>query len=101
MKHALITGANKGIGFETAKQLLKNGYYVYLGSRTVGNGQAAVERLKSEGLDKVEVVELDVTKIGSVNAAREYIGSKTEILDVLINNAGINGGWPQSSLEAD
>lgn len=100
MKNVLITGANKGIGFETARQLLQNGYFVYLGSRTLENGLHAVEKLKAEGLNKVEAIQLDVTDSSSVDAARQYIGSKTEALDVLINNAGINGGWPQSSLAA-
>ncbi|MEJ7559326.1 MAG: SDR family oxidoreductase [Pedobacter sp.] len=100
MKKALITGANKGIGFETARQLLQNGYYVYLGSRTLENGQAAIAKLNAEGLRHVEAITLDVTDDQSVKAAREEIGSKTESLDVLINNAGINGGFPQSSLEA-
>jgi NAD(P)-dependent dehydrogenase (short-subunit alcohol dehydrogenase family) len=100
MKKALITGANKGIGFETARRLLDNGYYVYLGSRKLQNGQTAIEQLNAEGLDQVEVIQLDVTDDDSVLAAREEIGNKTEVLDVLINNAGINGGWPQSSLEA-
>jgi NAD(P)-dependent dehydrogenase (short-subunit alcohol dehydrogenase family) len=100
MKKALITGANKGIGFETARQLLQNGYYVYLGSRTLENGQAAVAKLNAEGFDQVEAIVLDVTSDQSVQAAREEISSKTASLDVLINNAGINGGFPQSSLEA-
>lgn len=100
MKRALITGANKGIGFETARQLLQHGYYVYLGSRTLENGESAVAKLNAEGLDQVEAVVLDVTNGHSVKAAREQVGSKTESLDVLINNAGINGGFPQSSLEA-
>jgi len=100
MKRALITGANKGVGFETARQLLNNGYYVYLGSRTLENGKAAIAQLKAEGLDQVEVIQLDVTDGDSVRSAREEIGTKTDVLDVLVNNAGINGGWPQSSLEA-
>lgn len=100
MKKVLITGANKGIGFETARQLLQNGYYVYLGSRALENGQAAVAKLNAEGLNQVEAIILDVTDDQSVKAAREEIGRKTEALDVLINNAGINGGFPQSSLEA-
>ena len=50
MKTALITGANKGIGFEAAKQLLQNDYYVFLGSRNEKLGNDAVEKLKSEGL---------------------------------------------------
>ncbi len=100
MKKALITGANKGIGFETARQLLLKGYHVYLGSRTAGNGQAAVAKLNAEGLTQVESIILDVTDEQSVKAAREEVGKKTKSLDVLINNAGINGGFPQSSLTA-
>lgn len=100
MKKVLITGANKGIGFETARQLLQHGYYVYIGSRNVENGQAAVETLNAEGLIHVEAVQVDVTSSESVRAARQEVGRKTDVLDVLINNAGINGGIPQSSLEA-
>jgi len=100
MKKVLITGANKSIGFETARQLLKEGYFVYIGSRSLENGIKAVEKLKAEGLENAEVIQLDVTDAQSVQEARNQIGSKTDSLDVLINNAGINGGWPQSALEA-
>ncbi len=100
MKKVLITGANKSIGFETARQLLQKGYYVYLGSRDIKNGQEAVEKLKSEGLNEVEAVQIDVSNSESVKAARTEIGKKTDVLDVLINNAGINGGMPQSALQA-
>lgn len=91
MKVALITGANKGIGFETAKQLLQKGFYVYLGSRNLESGLKAVKQLKSEGLINTEAVQLDVTDDDSVKSARETIERKTEVLDVLINNAGISG----------
>ena len=91
MKRALITGANKGIGLEVARQLAQKGYYVYLGSRNLKNGLEAVEKLKAEGLENVEAIEIDVTNQESVNTARTEIGKKTEVLDVLINNAGING----------
>lgn len=101
MKKILITGANKSIGFETARQLLQKGYYVYLGSRDLTNGQAAVEKLKSEGLHEVDVIQLDVSDQESVNAARAQIGKKTDVLDALINNAGINGGIPQTALGSD
>lgn len=101
MKKVLITGANKSIGFETARQLLQKGYYVYLGSRDLTNGQAAVEKLKSEGLHEVEVIQLDVSDQESVDAARAQIGKKTDVLDALINNAGINGGIPQTALGSD
>jgi NAD(P)-dependent dehydrogenase (short-subunit alcohol dehydrogenase family) len=100
MKKVLITGANKGVGFETAKQMLQNGYYVFIGSRTIENGRDAVEKLKAEGFENAEAVQLDVTDSGSVNEAREMIGKKTDVLDALINNAGINGGWPQSAFDA-
>lgn len=101
MKSVLITGANKGIGFETAKQLLQLGFYVYLGSRNLINGNEAVEKLKQESLTNVEAIELDVTNENSVKAAREAIGKKTTELDILINNAGINGGMPYTALEAN
>lgn len=100
MKKALITGANKSIGFETARQLLQQGFYVYLGSRNLENGQKAVEQLKSEGLTNVEAILIDVTNDNSVRNVRMKIGKKTNILDVLINNAGINGGMPQTALTA-
>ena len=99
MKKVLITGANKGIGYETARQLLQNGYYVFLGSRNPENGLAAAKKLKAEGLKNAEAIQLDVTNDESVKSARIEIGKKTEVLDVLINNAGISGGEQQNSLE--
>lgn len=100
MKTAFITGANKGIGFETAKQLLQKGLYVYIGSRNLENGLQAVEKLKAEKLINVEAIQIDVTDDNSVKNARTEIGKKTDSLDVLINNAGINGGTPYTALEA-
>lgn len=101
MKKVLITGANKGIGFETARQLLQEGFFVFIGSRDIQNGLAAVEKLKAEGLINVEAIPLDVTDDHSVKASREAVGKKTEVLDILINNAGINGGnSPYTVLEA-
>ncbi|MFN8299809.1 MAG: SDR family oxidoreductase [Chitinophagales bacterium] len=91
MKKAFITGANKSIGFETARQLLQQGFYVYLGSRDVLNGQKAVAQLQAEGLNNVEAIQIDVTDENSVNNARLEIGKKTDVLDVLINNSGISG----------
>lgn len=100
MKKVLITGANKGIGFETARQLLQKGYYVFLGSRDRQRGEQAVAALKHEGLEHVEAITIDVNNAGSVKVARETIGSKTSVLDVLINNAGVSGGFPQTALDA-
>lgn len=94
MKTALITGANKGIGFETARYLLQQGYFVYLGSRRVDSGQLAVDSLKAQGLNNCEMVELDVTSQLSVDAAAAALSSKDTTLDVLINNAGILGAFP-------
>ncbi|GAB4029755.1 SDR family oxidoreductase [Spirosoma gilvum] len=101
MKTVLITGANRSIGFETARQLLQKGYYVYLGSRDLQKGQQAVDQLKSEGFDSLEAIAIDVDNLDSIKAARKTLGQKTDVLDVLINNAGISGGFPQTALDAD
>ncbi|WP_046243650.1 SDR family oxidoreductase [Hymenobacter terrenus] len=101
MKYALITGANKSIGFEAARQLLQAGYYVYLGSRNLQNGEQAVAQLHAEGLTQVEPIQLDVTDSASIQAARQAVGQKTTALDVLINNAGISGGLPQTAVATD
>ena len=98
MKTALVTGANKGIGLGIARQLAQEGIYVYLGSRNLENGRKAVEQLKSEGLDNVETVQLDVTDQKSVDAARDLVAGKSGTLDILINNAGVGGGDSQGSL---
>jgi len=93
MKKVLITGANKSIGFETARQLLDLGYYVYLGSRDLEKGEEAVARLNS---DNVEAIKIDVSDEASIKAARKTVGEKTDVLDVLINNAGVRGIVPQT-----
>jgi NAD(P)-dependent dehydrogenase (short-subunit alcohol dehydrogenase family) len=100
MKSALVTGANKGIGLEVARLLAQHGFYVYVGSRSLANGVAAVAKLHAAGLVHVEAIELDVTNPDSIRAARTVIGEKTPVLDVLVNNAGISGGSPQSALDA-
>jgi NAD(P)-dependent dehydrogenase (short-subunit alcohol dehydrogenase family) len=94
MKKVLITGANKSIGFEATRQLLKQGYFVYLGARDLTKGEEAAAKLKAEGLTNVEAIQIDVTNPASVEAANKQIDS----LDVLINNAGISGGIPQTAL---
>ena len=96
MKTVLITGANKGIGFETARQLVQLGYFVYLGSRDRQRGSDAVKKLRDSGISSVELIEIDVTDIHSIKQARQELESKIEALDVLINNAGISGGPVQN-----
>jgi NAD(P)-dependent dehydrogenase (short-subunit alcohol dehydrogenase family) len=100
MKTALVTGANKSIGFEVTKQLAQKGIYVYLGSRNLENGKEAINKLHAEGINNVEAIQFDVTNDKSVKEARDVISKKTKSLDILINNAGIYGGYPQSALDA-
>ncbi|MEU6270987.1 SDR family oxidoreductase [Streptomyces populi] len=86
----LITGANKGLGFETAKRLGQGGWKVFLGSRDESRGRAAAEELTADGLDVV-LVSLDVTSDASVAHAVKLVREHTDRLDVLVNNAGTPG----------
>lgn len=86
----LVTGANKGLGYETARRLGDIGWRVFLGARDEVRGQEAAERLADGGAD-VTFVPLDVTSDDSVAAAVQAIRSSTDRLDVLVNNAGITG----------
>ncbi len=95
MKSALVTGANKSIGFETAKQLAQLGYFVYIGSRDNTKGLKAIKNLNAIGLSNVDCIQLDITDLNSIKAARQQLESKIQNLDILINNAGISGGFPQ------
>jgi NAD(P)-dependent dehydrogenase (short-subunit alcohol dehydrogenase family) len=88
-KIALITGANKGIGFETARQLAaSDSVHVVLAARDRAKGVDAALKLQAEGLD-VEALTLDVTDAASIAAAVKEIEKKFGRLDILINNAGI------------
>ena len=94
-KIALITGANKGIGFETARQLGKQGVSIIAASRNKERGIAAVEKLHTEGID-AEFLQLDVDNDAEIQSAFEFIHNKYGKLDILINNAGIqveHGDW--------
>lgn len=84
---ALVTGANKGIGREVARQLAVRGYTVWLGSRDDGRGREAAGVLASAG--DVRFVRLDVTDARSVDQAAETVRAASGELDLLVNNAGI------------
>ena len=90
-KVALVTGANRGIGLETAKQLLEQGITVILGARTTQAAEEAAASLKSAG-GEAYGIQLDVTKAADLTSAARYIADKFGKLDILINNAGISGG---------
>src|SRR5437879_1220682 len=87
-KIALITGANKGIGFETARQLAGQGIVVLLGARDLAKGEAAAKTLQSEGL-KVRPVQIDVADPADHKAMAELIEKEYGVLDILVNNAGV------------
>ena len=87
-KIGLVTGANKGLGFETSRQLAQLGIKVLMGARNKNRGAAAVKKLQAEGLD-VEFVQLDVTKPQHIDQVRTMIEKKSGRLDILVNNAGI------------
>lgn len=87
-KIALITGANKGIGLETARQLAQQGITVLVGSRDAARGEEAASKLKAEGLDAV-ALEIDVADTASIQKAAEKVRQDYNQLDILINNAGV------------
>ncbi|MBB5606483.1 MULTISPECIES: SDR family oxidoreductase [unclassified Janthinobacterium] len=85
---ALVTGANKGIGLEIARQLAQAGVVVILGARDAGRAKAALDDLLSQGL-KAQAVPLDLDDHASIAAAAETIRAEHGRLDILVNNAGI------------
>ncbi len=104
-KVAFITGGNKGLGLETARQLGKLGIRVVIGSRDLARGKEAVEKLKEDGVD-AEAVRLDITKAADYKDVYKYLEQKYGKLDILINNAGISkedfmGGNRTSSTSAE
>ena len=101
-KVALISGANKGIGFEITRQLGRAGMTVLLGARNPRQGEASAAILRGEGID-VYTRPLDLLKEETISAAAEWIASQYGRLDVLVNNAGIVDGddGPPSSADLD
>ena len=93
-KVVLITGANKGIGYEVARQLADNEFIVLLGARDLGRGKAAAKKLRAGSFD-VHFVLLDITDEQSIQSAAEMVTKQWGKVDVLVNNAGI---FPEYSL---
>jgi NAD(P)-dependent dehydrogenase (short-subunit alcohol dehydrogenase family) len=97
---ALVTGANKGIGLETARQFGARGFTVLAGARDEERGLAAERELRAGGLD-ARFVSLDVTLEASVREAADWIEREYGRLDILVNNAGIARGNPASQTDLD
>jgi NAD(P)-dependent dehydrogenase (short-subunit alcohol dehydrogenase family) len=97
-KVALISGANKGLGLETGRQLGKLGYTVLLGSRDPLKGEVAARLLREDGIE-AKVVKLDVTRQSDIDAAAAMVEAEFGKLDVLVNNAGvmIEKGWTKNT----
>jgi NAD(P)-dependent dehydrogenase (short-subunit alcohol dehydrogenase family) len=87
-KRALVTGANRGIGFEISRQLGKAGHAVLLGARDLASGEEAAAKLRNEGFD-VTAVEIDVSKVASVKKCAASLKKQGVDVDVLVNNAGV------------
>ncbi len=88
---ALVTGANKGLGYETARRLAELGWTVLIGARDLERGKDAVARLR-EGRADAHLINLDVRDAASIAAAARDVDQRFGRLDVLVNNAGIGGG---------
>ena len=85
---ALVTGANRGLGLETSRQLGKRGVKVLIGARDLAKGDLAVETLRNEGID-AEAIQLDVSDAASITAAIAAISKDYPRLDILVNNAAV------------
>ena len=101
MKKVLVTGANKGIGFEIARHLGKSGWQVIMGARSQERAEAAIRQLKAEGIETAGWQHVDLSDNESLEISAAEIGRKHPDLSLLINNAGIPGDMEVMSYEAD
>src|SRR6266498_608779 len=100
-KTAIVTGANRGLGYQTALELARNGAHVLLAARDPARGTAALERLRADApASRAELVELNVADLDSVRRFAEAFLARGEGLDLLINNAGVMA-IPQRELTAE
>lgn len=99
-KIALITGANKGLGLETALQLGRQGVTVLVGARDAAKGEDAVKTLRGEGVE-ARFLPIDVTDAGSIAAAAQSVEREFGWLDILINNAGVAKDFGTAASQAD
>jgi NAD(P)-dependent dehydrogenase (short-subunit alcohol dehydrogenase family) len=90
---ALVTGGNKGIGFEVVWQLAREGFRVFLGARNEKAGEAAAEKLQKEGEEEdygeITFLKIDISKPESIKRAADEFSKRSDRLDALVNNAGI------------
>lgn len=101
MKTVLITGANRSIGLEITKQLSKQGLFVYLGTRELEKGNAVVKQLSQDGFQNIKAIQIDVTNPDSILEAKNIVEKEQGKLDILINNAGISGEFPQNASDTN
>jgi NAD(P)-dependent dehydrogenase (short-subunit alcohol dehydrogenase family) len=98
---ALVTGANRGLGLETCRQLSKLGLAVLLSARNIDKGQRAVKQLTNDGLEDITFCHLDVLNQNGLDRVAYNIEQEYGHLDVLINNAAILYDYYQTSVAAD
>ncbi|MDA0823369.1 MAG: SDR family NAD(P)-dependent oxidoreductase [Proteobacteria bacterium] len=102
MKTALVTGANRGLGFEISKQLGSNGFHIVAACRTLAKAKETVSALAAHGVE-ASPLEMDVSQTNSIQAAFKMLSAKYQQLDALVNNAGVllDFGTPASELSLD
>ena len=100
-KIALVTGANKGIGFGIAKYLGKSGWQVIIGARDEGRAEKAIDELKSVGVNVLGWVNIELRDLANIEQASKEISEKYPELSLLVNNAGIPGDMSVDSLHTE
>ncbi|KRM60357.1 short-chain dehydrogenase reductase SDR [Paucilactobacillus vaccinostercus DSM 20634] len=100
-KVALVTGANRGIGYEITRQLAQHGYQVVMACRNVAQGTAAKQTLVDAGIEAtlLDVMAIDLNDLASIEAAGQLVATQYPDLELLVNNAGIAGDMAKRALE--